>query len=45
MGSQSSRIAAYLMGFDFYGWEIDEEYFNEGQKRFSNAITQLKIQF
>lgn len=32
--SGSSRIAAYKMGFDFWGTEIDEEYFNMQEKRF-----------
>lgn len=30
MGSQASRIAAYKLGFDYYGCEIDECYFNKG---------------
>ena len=34
LGSQSSRIAAYEMGFDFYGCELDPEYFEQGNKRF-----------
>jgi site-specific DNA-methyltransferase (adenine-specific) len=34
MGSQSSRIAAYKMGFDFVGCEIDREYFAKGCERF-----------
>lgn len=34
MGSQSSRIAAYVMGFDYVGCEIDNDYFNNGCKRF-----------
>ena len=34
MGSQSSRIAAYQMGFDYYGCELDEEYFTKGCERF-----------
>lgn len=34
LGSGSSRIAAYKMGFDFWGTEIDEEYFNMQEKRF-----------
>lgn len=34
LGSQSSRIAAYRLGFDFVGCEIDEHYFKEGEKRF-----------
>jgi site-specific DNA-methyltransferase (adenine-specific) len=34
MGSQSSRIAAYKLGFDYYGCEIDEQYFIDGCERF-----------
>lgn len=34
MGSQSSRIAAYRMGFDYYGCELDSEYFRAGSERF-----------
>jgi site-specific DNA-methyltransferase (adenine-specific) len=34
LGSQSSRIAAYEMGFDFYGCELDPDYFRDGNKRF-----------
>lgn len=30
MGSQSSRIAAYKMGFDYVGCEMDKEYFERG---------------
>lgn len=45
LGSQSSRIAAYDLGFDFYGWEIDEDYFADGCKRFEMFKSQLKLQF
>lgn len=34
MGSQSSRIAAYKMGFDYVGCELDKEYFDKGNERF-----------
>lgn len=34
LGSGSSRIAAYKMGFDFYATEIDKEYFNAQEERF-----------
>jgi DNA modification methylase len=34
MGSQSSRIACYEMGFDYVGCEIDKDYFDAGCKRF-----------
>lgn len=43
MGSQSSRIAAYLMGFDFWGWEIDAEYFEKGNKRFKDVTSQQQL--
>lgn len=34
MGSQSDRIAAYKMGFDFWGCDKDVHYFNTGDERF-----------
>ena len=34
MGSQSSRIAAFRMGLDYVGCEIDKDYFEKGNKRF-----------
>ena len=40
MGSQSSRIAAYKLGFDFYGAELDEEYFKAGCERFDREAQQ-----
>lgn len=43
MGSQSSRIAAYQMGFDYTGFEIDREYFEAGNKRFLEQTAQLKL--
>jgi site-specific DNA-methyltransferase (adenine-specific) len=43
LGSGSSRIAAYDLGFDFYGWEIDKDYFEAMQKRFSTHISQLNL--
>lgn len=38
LGSMSSRIAAYKMGFDFWGFEIDPDYFRDGDKRFRESI-------
>jgi len=40
LGSGSSRIAAYLMGFDFYGFEIDKDYFEAQEKRFKEQTAQ-----
>lgn len=54
MGSQSSRIAAYRLGFRYVGCELDTEYFRQGCERFdreclriekvgNTTITQLKL--
>lgn len=40
LGSGSSRIAAYKMGFDFYATEIDKDYFEAQEKRFKEACLQ-----
>lgn len=34
IGSQSSRIAAYKLGFDYWGCDKDEHFFNTGNERF-----------
>lgn len=34
LGSGSSRIAAYQMGFDFYACEINKEYYDQQEERF-----------
>lgn len=36
LGSGSSRIAAYNLGFDFVGCEINKEFFDKQQERFIN---------
>lgn len=41
MGSQSSRIAAYKMGFDYVGCELDKEYFSKGCERFDRECRGL----
>lgn len=43
MGSQSSRIAAHQMGFDYWGWELDPEYFAAGNKRFKEQTMQMQL--
>lgn len=43
MGSQSSRIAAHVLGLDYYGWEIDADYFIEGNKRFAQETAQQSL--
>jgi site-specific DNA-methyltransferase (adenine-specific) len=40
MGSQSSRIAAWKYGFDYWGSDLDDNYFREGCKRFKKISTQ-----
>jgi site-specific DNA-methyltransferase (adenine-specific) len=43
LGSGSSRIAAYDLGFDFYGTELDTDYFNAQEERFNNHVAQGKL--
>lgn len=43
MGSQSSRIVAAAKGFDYWGWEIDKEYFEKGNKRFTEQTLQQQL--
>lgn len=43
LGSGSSRIAAYDLGFDFVGTEIDETYFADEEKRFAEHLKQPKL--
>lgn len=43
LGSGSSRIAAYDLGFDFAGYEIDKEYFDKQEERFAKHTAQLDL--
>jgi len=43
MGSQSSRIACWDLGFDFTGYELDEDYYKAGCERFADHIAQPKL--
>ena len=43
LGSGSSRIAAYDIGFNFTGTEIDTEYFNAQEVRFNEYRQQLSL--
>ena len=45
VGSGSSRIACQKMGFDFTGYEIDEDYFEAQEKRYNEFISQLTLRF
>lgn len=44
LGSGSSRIAAYKLGFDFWGCELDKDYFEAQEKRFKEAINEPLFQ-
>ena len=44
MGSQSSRIAAYKLGFDYVGCELDKEYFDKGCERFDRECLDIRKQ-
>ena len=43
MGSGSSRIAAYNMGFDYVGCEINKDYFEKEEERFKEHSAQLNL--
>lgn len=43
LGSGSSRIAAYDLGFDFVGTEISKEYFEAQEKRFAEYTAQTRM--
>ena len=43
LGSGSSRIAANKAGIDFWGYELDPDYFAAHEKRYNNFISQLRM--
>jgi site-specific DNA-methyltransferase (adenine-specific) len=43
LGSGSNRISAYKAGMNFYSCEIDQDYFNDQEKRFANFKSQLNL--
>ena len=43
LGSGSSRIAAYDLGFDFVGYEIDPVYFEQQEERFKKHTNQINM--
>ena len=43
VGSGSSRIAAKMEGFEFYGCEIDKDYYEAQEARWKNFISQQKL--
>lgn len=43
VGSASSLIACYQMGFDYIGFELDEEYYQKANKRLEDVKAQVTI--
>ena len=43
LGSGSSRLAAYTVGLDFVGCEIDPDYFKAQEERFENYTAQTSL--
>ncbi len=43
LGSGSSRIAANKAGIDFWGYELDPDYFAAHEKRYANFVAQLRM--
>lgn len=43
VGSGSSLIACYDLGFEYIGFEIDKEYYNKAKKRIENNMLQIKM--
>ena len=43
VGSASSLIACHQMGFEYVGFEIDEEYYNKAKKRLDEVKAQQTI--
>lgn len=43
LGSGSSRIAAYDMGLDFTGYELDKYYFEKQEQRFEEYTSQMRF--
>ena len=42
LGSGSSRIASYSLGFDFYGCELDKEYYRLQEERFQKVCNGIE---
>ena len=43
LGSGSSRIAAYNLGYDFVGCELDKDYFDKQEERFARHTAQTSL--
>lgn len=44
VGSASSLIACHDLGFDYVGFEIDEEYYKLAQKRMEEEFAQIRFE-
>lgn len=44
VGSASSLIACYDLGFDYVGFEIDEEYYRLASERLEEVKAQVRIE-
>ena len=44
VGSASSLIACYDMGFDYVGFEIDEEYYKAASQRLEEVKAQVRFE-
>ena len=44
VGSGSSLIACYELGFDYVGFEIDKHYYELAQERIKEAKAQLRME-
>lgn len=42
VGSASSLIACHDMGFDYVGFEIDEEYYKQAKERLEEEMAQMR---
>lgn len=43
VGSASSLIACYILGFDYVGFEIDEEYYKKAKERLEREKAQVRF--
>lgn len=43
VGSASSLVACYDMGFDYIGFEIDEDYYKAAQERIQANMAQIRL--
>lgn len=43
-GSASSLVACYDMGFDAWGYEIDETYYTKAKARLEEVMAQVRIE-